>query len=67
MLDLNQLELFLLVTTHKCLHTAHKYFIHPSNHTDLMLKIVFADLEAVASQVVTIPNQNELLDAPSMC
>ena len=49
-------------------HSTQVYFIHASNHTDLMLKILFADLEAVASQVVNIPNQNELLDdAPGTC
>ena len=32
-----------------------------------MLKIGFADLEAVASQVVTIPNQKEAVDPSGMC
>ena len=48
-------------------HSTQVYFVHASNHTDFMLKIVFADLEAVASQVVTIPNLNEPLDSSGMC
>ena len=54
----------LLLTSVYTQHTS--IFIHASNHSNLTL-IVFTYFEAVAGQVVNIPNQNELVDASGMC